>query len=82
MTPKERNDLRELADKKHKGDLEAAACEFIGVGNEFKATGKVPNGNVGAVHNIVDELEKYAELDAADRDPVAGRSGEGEGSPQ
>lgn len=64
MTPKERNEIRELADKKHKGNLEAAACEHIGVLDEFKAAKGVPNGNAGAVYNIVDELEKYAESDA------------------
>lgn len=79
MTPKERNDLRELAATKHKGNLEAAACEFIGVLDEFKAAKGVPNGNAGAVFNIVDELEKYADLDAEESNAAAATASSGDG---
>lgn len=78
MTPKERNDLRELMTTKHEGNVEAAVCDFLGLSAEYKSANGVPQGNVGAVFNIADELEKYAELDAAetaaDRDPASGRT--------
>ena len=78
MTPKERNEIRELA-AKHKGNLEAAACEHIGVGDEYKTLKAVPNGNAGAVFNIVDELEKYAEIDAEESKAAAATASAGDG---
>lgn len=66
MTPKERNEIRELAATKHNGDLDAAVCDWLGLSAEFEAAKGVPNGNVGAVYNIKDELEKYADSDTAD----------------
>ena len=72
MTPKERNEIRELAAKKHKGNINAAVCEWLGVAAEYKASGnKVPHGNAGAVYNIKDELERYEESDAEDAQPVS-----------
>jgi hypothetical protein len=65
MTPKERNEVRELAATKHKGNLEAAACDFLGLSKEFRAAGnKVPVGNDAAVGGIVDEVTQYEEIDA------------------
>ena len=70
MTPKERNEIRELAAKKHKGNINAAVCDWLGVSAEYKASGnKVPHGNAGAVYNIKDELERYEESDAEQAKP-------------
>jgi hypothetical protein len=75
MTPKERNEIRELADKKHKGNLDAAVCDWLGLGSEYKSAKGVPNGNAGAVFNIKDELEKYADVDAEESKAVAAAGG-------
>ncbi|MDI1240388.1 MAG: hypothetical protein PSX80_00530 [bacterium] len=81
MTPKERNDLRELTATKHEGSVEAAVCDFLGLLAEYKSANGVPQGNIGAVFNISDELQKYAEFDAAaERDPTAGRSEDAKGT--
>lgn len=65
MTPNERKEIRDLAKAKHKGNLDAAICDWLGLSVEFKAAGnEVPNGNAGAVFNIKDELEKLADSDA------------------
>ena len=80
MTPKERNEIRELADKKHKGNLDAAVCDWLGLGSEYKSAKGVPNGNAAAVFNIKDELEKYEESDA-ERDPIqSSKTGGGGGA--
>ena len=72
MTPKERNEIRDLAAKKHKGNINAAVCEWLGVSAGYKASGsKVPHGNAGAVFNIKDELERYEEADAEEIKPEA-----------
>ena len=72
MTPKERNEIRDLAAKKHKGNINAAVCEWLGVSAEYKASGnKVPHGNAGAVFNIKDELERYEESDTEEIKPEA-----------
>jgi hypothetical protein len=77
MTPKERNEIRELAAKKHRGDINAAVCEWLGVAAEYKASGnKVPHGNAGAVFNIKDELEKYEEQDAEESTPAVTSKGD------
>jgi hypothetical protein len=71
MTPKERKEVRELAAKKHKGNLDAAVCDWLGVSSQFRASGnKVPHGNAGAVFNIKDELEKYEEVDTEEAKPI------------
>ena len=77
MTPKERIEIRELAAKKHKGNINAAVCEWLGVATEYKASGnKVPHGNAGAVYNIKDELERYEESDAEESTPAVTNKGE------
>ena len=74
MTPKERNEIRELAAKKHKGNLDAAVCDWLGVSAEYKAFGiKVPHGNAGAVFNIKDELARHEESDAEEATPAANK---------
>jgi len=76
MTPQERNKIRELAAGKHKGNLDAAVCDWLGLSLEFKHNGgKVPNGNAGAVYNIKDELDKYAESDADEAKAAAAAAG-------
>ena len=63
MTPKERNEIRELAAKKHKGNINAAICEWLGLSTEYKASGnKVPHGNAGAVYNIKDDQGRAGAL--------------------
>lgn len=71
MTPKERNEIRDLAAGKHKGNVDAAVCDWLGLGAEFKAAKGVPEGNAGAVYNIKDELEKYEDLDAEESKAAA-----------
>lgn len=78
MLAKERNTIRDLAAGKYKGNLDAAICDWLGLSLEFKHNGgKVPNGNAGAVYNIKDELEKYAEADAEDVKAAAAAAGGG-----
>ena len=75
MTPKERNEIRDIAAKKHKGNLDAAVCEWLGVAGEYKALGnKVPDGNTGAVFNVKDELKKYEEADTEEITPAGADS--------
>lgn len=64
MTRDERNKVRRSAADNHKGNLEAAACEFLDASAEFKKAKGIPPGFEAAVGGIVDELEKHEKDDA------------------
>lgn len=69
MTPDQRNEVRQLAADKYKGDLEKAALDFLGLDTK--------TGSEGAVNGIVDECETYKDIDApADEEkPAPAKSG-------
>ena len=87
MTPKERQHVRNLIEKNN-GDKLAGVAEFLGKDAQeaLKAaakgiaaeTIKYPVGWDAAFHNIIDEVERYADDDAAEVNAAsAGASGDG-----
>jgi len=62
MTPAERNKVRQLAADNHKGDLNHAALEFLGL--KPLDDGSVPIGNEAAVNGIVCEVETTDDAEA------------------
>ena len=57
MTKEERKSIRANAQKKYKGDVDAAIAEFLGCQAEYAAAGGVPSGYDGSFHGIRSELE-------------------------
>ena len=87
MTPKERQHVRNLIEK-NDGDKLAGVAEFLGKDAQEALKGaakgiaaetiKYPVGWDAAFHNIIDEVERYTDDDAAEVNAAsAGASGDG-----
>jgi hypothetical protein len=66
MTPEERNEIRKNAKDNHDGDLGPAVLEYLGAdGEEIPDGHECPVGWENGYHGVKEEVEQYADADAA-----------------